>query len=301
MKTNFGKLITDSFNFTWKYKVLWIFGFLMMLLTGASNFSNGFPDESSSRGSRMQNPDFTFINESNYLIFGLLILGVVLVMALVSWYLSAVSRGAILRSVRLDDDGQSSDIKFKKLFSIGNQYVMKVILFDLLWVGVILLFSIILVIPLVMLGFLIGPFVILLVCCGLLFLLPILFLIGVIRTNAEVLLIYYDKGIWESNVEGWTLIQNNFLHFFLAFLINIGLAIPMSVISFILYFITVIPSVLLILFLITLNNAVILVLVTVLLIIVVSLITAAIYAPFIVFYQVYWTKVVTSIKNFELS
>ncbi len=125
---DYGKILSRAWQVTWRWKVLWVFGFLASLGNGGggsgggSNFS--LPGDSPRGPGNM--PDFDFSPEIGALLIGLACVVFILMLAL--WALSIVSRGALIAGVQqVEDEGQTSFgsawraglSRFWTLFGIG--------------------------------------------------------------------------------------------------------------------------------------------------------------------------------------
>lgn len=305
MKTDFGKLIKDTFDFTWKYKVLWFFGFLVALFSSGSSFSNSSSRSNSRTNSGSSTFDMSqypaldsFIHSPAFWITLVVIVVVIIAIALIGWYLSSVGYGAITRGVKKDSEGNGSEITFKNMWSIGNSYALKVMLLGLLWGVIIFAIILVLLLPIILMELVVGPAAILLFCCAFIVIFPLLIVLGVLITTSRVLLIYYDLGIWESITESWNLIRTEWKDVLVGALIQLLFAIPIGLIVFIVFIVLLIPAALFLFFIFsTTQNLILVGILGLILFILISALAAAAESPFIVFATTYWVKLISGLRK----
>lgn len=103
---DYGKIFSRAWQITWRWKVLWIFGFLASLGSGGGSGGGGSSGMDNSRGPGGF-PDFDISPEIGGLIIALVC--VALIIALVFWVLSIISRGALIAGVQqVEDEGKTT-------------------------------------------------------------------------------------------------------------------------------------------------------------------------------------------------
>jgi hypothetical protein len=129
---DFQKLITDSAKFAWKYKILWIFGFIVAFFSGSggSNFrSNSGSNYSYSPGS-MNNPlkeYFSAYSSPALLMFVIIFCFIVLALIVISLYLSNVAEASLIIATQKEKAGKESEIKFGMLWKESHKYIWNLI------------------------------------------------------------------------------------------------------------------------------------------------------------------------------
>jgi hypothetical protein len=98
---DFGKVLSRAINITWRWKVLWVFGFVVSLGQGWSQGSRGFNWVEDGRGVPLP-PEMAGLLVS-FVCIGLLI-GIAL------WVLSVISRGALIGGVQQVEEEASTDL-----------------------------------------------------------------------------------------------------------------------------------------------------------------------------------------------
>lgn len=305
MKTDFFGLAKEAFDFTIKYKVLWIFGFVLAFLQTGSNFYSNVPDSSElgsfnefERQFSSQSGLASMSDTSIYLILGG-VLVCALVLSLIAWYLSRVSTIAINRAVKHDAEGNSHLITFKSLWSDSQNYIWKIILFDLIIILGAIVISLIIVLPIVLLAAVTGPFVIFLLCCVFVICAPLLIVIGVLVQTSIVLITNYNYGISDALQESWRLFKKEWANYILAVLVGILISIPYFIIAFFLAIVMAVGIIAIAVFLFSsMTSTPVLAIVLVLLVgLLAGVIYSGVSAPFMVFIQTYWTKFFSKIKE----
>ena len=103
---DYGKIFSRAWQITWRWKVLWIFGFLASLGSGGGSGGGGSSGMDNSLGPGGF-PDFDISPEIGGLIIALVC--VALIIALVFWVLSIISRGALIAGVQqVEDEGRTT-------------------------------------------------------------------------------------------------------------------------------------------------------------------------------------------------
>jgi len=251
-KIDYFKLLKDSAEFTWKYKVLWLFGFIITLFSGSGggstsnyNFSNDDISESdfSNVSGRVQN----LINTPYFWIILIAVIILSLVFVAVSWYLRRVSDIALLNSVRYDKGEQYPKITIKNLWKGSHPYLMKFLKFDLLYLLIIfpiLIFLIILIVVPIIVYPSIGIF---LICCSLPIFMLVTLIFNILKQTIERILFFSRLKIIDSIKEGFLVLKNNLGKYALAYLTQLLPGCIFSIVKGFLSIIAVLPFIAIIL------------------------------------------------------
>jgi hypothetical protein len=109
---DYGKLISRAFEVAWRYKALWLFGFLMALFSGdgggGGNTGYNFRSEDFARPGQF--PQLPQIEQNTILAIVALICCLALVWFLVGIYLRLVSRGALVGMVQQAEQNETPTI-----------------------------------------------------------------------------------------------------------------------------------------------------------------------------------------------
>ena len=140
---DYGKILSRAWQITWRWKVLWIFGFLASL--GSGGGSGGGGGNGMNNGSRGAGnfPNFDISPQMGGLIIGLVCLA--LIIGLILWVLSIISRGALIAGVQqVEDEGQTSFgsawrvglSRFWTIFGVGFLAALPILIIVLVLIGV---------------------------------------------------------------------------------------------------------------------------------------------------------------------
>lgn len=139
---DYGKILTRAWQITWRWKVLWIFGFLASLGSGGGGGGGGSGVNNGSRGAG-NFPNFDISPQMGGLIIGLVCLA--LIIGLFLWVLSIIGRGALIAGVQqVEDEGQTSFgsawrvglSRFWTIFGIGFLAALPILIIVLVLIGV---------------------------------------------------------------------------------------------------------------------------------------------------------------------
>lgn len=293
----FGKL-TEAFNFTWRYKKLWVLGFLIALFGGgggnwgSTNYS-GFSDNFS-REDRINFSEGVNNNISGAEV--LLILGVsfvVLIILIIGWYLMSRAKAGLVLSVK--DDANGDEPTLGRAWGQGGKYVWRYILMDVLVIAI----NILIVVPLLLLSAafsLLGSFFAVVSFLLLCLLVPIglLYLAfwAMIYTSAQRVIVLEDLGAWAALKRGFYLARTKLGDFILGFLVFVLPTCAWQLVSCVILIIPMLLMFVVFVAAIATESVVVIAAVGVPLFIIFILITALVNAPFSTFGYTYWTKLV---------
>jgi hypothetical protein len=284
----FGK-INESLRFTFKYKSLWLFGIILGIFEGGfgGNWGN-FRGDSNNKDYNEAVESIEDFFEKPGVLIGLLCLVVVgIAIALIGWYLSSVSKAALIHSVKLDAENKNPS--FKTGWKYGKTKAFTFIVGDLIMAAIIILsilFSLIFIIP----GIIFPPFLL-----SLCLLVPayIIFAIyaGATYTGAQRYMVLKDMGAWESIKAGWILAKKSLGDYVVGWFVSLIpgclwliLMIPLSIIAILVLVAIGIGSIL--------ASPLFGIIVIIFLVLIFVFFFAIINSPYVVFAHTYWTKVV---------
>ncbi|MBN1659947.1 MAG: hypothetical protein JXA93_16205 [Anaerolineae bacterium] len=144
---DFGKILTRAWQITWRWKVLWILGFLASLGsgTGGSNFNYSF-DESDMARWQMRGLDIP--EEAVILVIALACIGILVAIAI--WVISIIARGGLIAGVQqVENEGETTFIeawrvgvrRFWTLFGITVLTALPILILVILFVAAMLVFG----------------------------------------------------------------------------------------------------------------------------------------------------------------
>jgi hypothetical protein len=307
VKIDFVQVIKDSAKFTWKYKILWVFGFLLTFFSsgvGSADLSDLVSDQNYNfQNSRFISEGISFYesiaNSGNLEAGGIaLIIGLIVFLSvwlIVGIYFSGVSYISIVKSVDYDKKNHAELITFGNLFKNANKiFFSKYLYFYLIGIAsYILLFLLFIPLTFAMVAF---PPLFLLLCCAI----PFLFILGYIFylwfVGAQNIYLMHGYGIRESLSLSWQMVKTEPLTYFLYTLLNIIIVIVYGI----LLLIVSIPFGLLVFALLglILNMSFIVGILVLLLYGFISLgITSAVFAPAYTFFVAYFAKTIDAIHS----
>ncbi len=245
---DYGKVLGRAWEITWRWKVLWIFGFLASLGQGTQSTSSYRPSD--------QEFNKWFQNPAEVLapIIGVVvaIICILIIIAIIIWVVSVISRGALIAGVvQVEDEGSTSfgqawvvgRKKFWTLFGLGVLAAIPMII--MFAIGAIVfvvaitsgvmdangepVFSTILFTSLFCFCFL---------CCGMVLLGMVLEQIRVYGERAAIL---EDLGWIDAFKRGWQVIKENLGPTIILWLIFFALGIVIFVIILIIILVLAVP------------------------------------------------------------
>lgn len=287
--------IKESIEFAWKYKFLWVFGFLMALFSGGSGFNGNSSFRSSNESNNFNSDEYhkfvddvkDIMQDPTFWVVLAVVVCVTLIISLIGWYLLSVSKGALTLAVNKDKEGK--DLSFKSSWKDGQEHALDIMMLDV----VSFLINLVVCLPLIAVVVMMIVFfpLFLLFCC----LVPfyILYFIGwaLVYTVAQRYVVLKEAGPVESIKVGFNVVKEKILHFILAGILGL---IPGCVWIFIIMIVVAIPAIIIILLGLGLFfvNPIAGIIVLVLGLLSVGIFGAVINSPYQVFSYTYWTKLV---------
>lgn len=212
-------ILKRAAQITWKYKFLWVLGFLVALASGGNSY-NSWTNYSTGSGdlSGASNAGHWL---SAYLVIIFLIVMVLLLIGIVFWILSRIAIGGLVGAV--DGIEKNEEMSLGKAFSIGARYFFRVvgvsILIGLIMFALVMVFVIPLVGAIIVMavqGGAVSEVIVLALFCIVPAIIIVIFLLAIVGIFMGVLTVYairyqviYDAKVIESIRLGWRLIKGN--------------------------------------------------------------------------------------------
>lgn len=304
MKVDYFQIIQDSAKFTWKYKILWVFGFLLALFNGSGSSSSSSNYSNAGEGTQMPETVRKIGDEieeffSSPYIWLYIIAGIIIFLTLIviSWYIGRISKTAIIKAVDFDKDKKETEINLKDLFKSSNKFILKLLTLDfygfLLGVPVLIL----IVLSFVAVGFF-KWFGMIIVCPSIMVIFLGFIAVSAIWNIAERLIILEDMGAKGSLTMAWNVLKQYYKQYILAWLTSIIPGCLFSMVSGILTILSVLPiAVIFLASLILSDFSVIGFMLAGCGCCTVSIFLKVLEAPFQVFKVTYWTKFLMELKD----
>jgi len=289
------KKIEDSIKFVWANKQLWWFGFILALFgSGAGSGGNGFgfPTNNSEKFDKISDKTDSFLHSQVLILVIFFVTCLSLIIALAAWYLTNVSKAALMQSVKLDKEGKK--MTFKKGWKFGKTKVWKLIILDLYsWALGIL--AALVIVPIIILGVIIPPFLCL-ICLLAPFLLIISIIWSITYAGAQRYIVLKGMKPRDSIKAGWYLAKRAFTEYVISFFVSL---LPGCMWALILAPLTIVAAavVIVILLIAVLANPFIGVMMFVVFFILYVVFSAALNSPYVVFTNTYWTKIVMELMD----
>lgn len=229
MDFDFFEVIKRAWQITWKYKFLWVFGYLIALAAGGSNYSNSLNSYYSSSDTTGAANGVAGFAEA-YLAAIIIVVAVLMISGLVFWILSILSTGGLVGAAAKIERGEATSLKDG--FKIGAKNFWRVFGLNLIVGLIIFLMIMAVIVPLIVIivvisqagdqggGMLAGMICLILVGIVAIFVIAIaatvLSLISIYATRYIVL----ESGrVFASFKNGWRLIRRKLGPTFLMFLL----------------------------------------------------------------------------------
>jgi hypothetical protein len=226
MKINYSSLLSKAWNITWKFKVLWFFGFLAALGGagwggsggGSSSPNFNFSNDSSSvnyprgdypRGDIPQEWQSAYdqlskIDINTWITIGVVVICSLLLLGLAFWLLSIVGRGGLIGGIVAADTNDK--VTFREAWDTGTHNFLRLFLIRLIGFCVSLLLGVILFLPTLLIG---------IVTCGLGFI-PMIcvgFIIGIVVNvwfaYMDYVVVVEKRGVGEAIGRAWSVMRDN--------------------------------------------------------------------------------------------
>lgn len=290
------KKIEESLIFTWKYKSLWAFGLILAIFSGGgSNFGswNNSSFNDSDATTEISDGVSSFFENSLALMLVCGVIFFVLIIALIEWYLTSVSKAALVNAVRMEEKGEIPN--FKNGWAYGKTKAFKYMVMDL----IALLLSIVVFLPMifVLIGASLFPPIIVVLCILALIYIPYFILFSLTYTAAQRYIVLKDLEPMESLKAGWELTKSKFGDYFIGALVSI---IPNCIWGIIMLPVAILAVVLFVVAAVVIVAAlpvVFAVIFIIMMVLIFLLLVAAINSPFQVYNHTYWTKIIKELMD----
>ncbi|HPH78982.1 MAG TPA: hypothetical protein PLH65_02770 [bacterium] len=253
------KIISNSFNITFKHRYLWLLSFLAIIGGVASenqvNFNFNFPSELLSNSSAIQSIESTITDSLNkielYLPIILIALGIIFIIFIILFFTGLVAKAGMINSIMQVNQNQTSS--FSQSLSFGQNFIWRLfllrLLFGLIYIGLSIV-SVIIVIFTFLLFFITIPLVWL-----------IFTILGIIYKNAEIIMIRENLGVIASIQNSWQLFLKEWKNIGILWLIKLLFDIVLGIFGFVLSIIVFVFSIFIVVlgvfFVISLQNQII--------------------------------------------
>jgi hypothetical protein len=177
MSINYSSILSRAWTIAWKYKVLWVFGFLAMLGGGGAGWNGGANFQSSyNYGSNDINNSnlppawksffnqLSQININTWVDIAVGVLCCLFLLAVVLWVLSVIGRGGLIGGIVKADAAGS--ITFREAWGMGLRSFWRLLALRLLNIAVGIVVAIVLFLPGAILGVLTCGIGFIPLCCG---------------------------------------------------------------------------------------------------------------------------------------
>jgi flagellar biosynthesis protein FliQ len=248
MSIHYSNILSRAWNITWKYKILWFFGFLAML--GGGGGSGGFSPQTSYQfsGTDNANPPREWRNVGNtanlppewrnfidqisridintWITVAVGIVCCLFLLGIALWLLSIVGRGGLIGGIVKAD--ATGSVSFREAWGMGRRYFWRLLLVRLLAIVVGLVAAVVIILPGIFIGIL---------TCGLGFipLICVVFIAGVVIRVWFLLMDYAvvmeNQGVGEAIGRAWTVLGEHIgpiiIFYIILFAISLGIGIVM--------------------------------------------------------------------------
>jgi hypothetical protein len=251
---DYGKILARAFEITYKYRALWLFGFLMALFGGTSG-GNNFSYNFGSNGSRTTNnasgafPTLPSNFWQNFALLIGLVVCIFLILIVLGIIVRFISRGALIGLVEeLETTGTKPTIRrgfsiganrFWQLFGIGLVINLPLVLFSLVVILVAIAPILVTVLPALarnprstdfaptFVGGIFGS--IAMICCAVLCLMVVTLVIRPFYEFIVRVCVIDKRGVFDSIREGYRIVRANLGNVVLLYVLLIGVGIAFGI------------------------------------------------------------------------
>jgi hypothetical protein len=247
MSISYSSILSKAWNITWKYKVLWIFGFLAALGGSGWGSSSGGSYGSPNVESRVNiSPDveradipqewkstydqISKIDLNTWISVAVIAVCCLALLGLALWLLSIIGRGGLIGGIlAADTEGK---ITFREAWAVGTRYFWRLFLVRLLEIAIGIGVAIVIVLP--------GAFIGILTCgIGFIPLVCGMFIIGiVIHIWFEFMnysIVVEKNGVGEAIGRAWTVMRDNIGPIIVLYIILFAVSLGVGLATLILF------------------------------------------------------------------
>jgi hypothetical protein len=255
MKINYSALLTKAWNITWKFKVLWFFGFLAALggagwgNSGGGSSSPNFNFRSDSSTTNYRGGDYpqggylqgdyprelqsaydqlSKIDLNTWITIGVIVACSLLLIWLALQLLSIVGRGGLIGGILAADTNDK--VTFREAWEIGKNNFLRLFLIRLIGFLISLLIGVVILIPTIFIGVL---------TCGLGFI-PMFCVSFIIGIMVNVWFAFMDyavvvekRGVGEAIGRAWTIMRDNIgpiaILYIILFAVSLGVGLGLLI------------------------------------------------------------------------
>lgn len=229
MKLDYFEIIRRAWEITWKYKFLWLFGFIIALAAGGSNVGNNLNysmngADSSTLGTNIGN----FADA--YLVLVLFIVAVFGLFGFIVWILSIISTGGLVGSAAKIERGEPTSLNDG--FKTGAKNFWRILGLNIIVGLIILVLVLAVIVPLIAVivviasagdqggGMLAGMICFILIAVVALFAVALVAMVlSVVSIYAIRYIVLEGGGVFESFSNGWRLLKREFAATAIVFLL----------------------------------------------------------------------------------
>lgn len=232
MPIDYGNLITRSWNIAWRHRVLWLFGFIIALLSGNANLRTNNINVSNNTF----NPQQFLAQYAVLLIAGALLL---IAIGIVLSFIRALAEAALIAAADQIERG-NTELTIGGVWRMGRPYMLRMWLLQFV-VGVIIFVLVLLAMlpfiaaiftalqtndPQAIMAGISGSFLIF--CCALPFILLLSVVLWVVQRHAMRALVLRDERVFQSLRTGWTTLRQYVAPSLLTLLIQFGIGLAVA-------------------------------------------------------------------------
>lgn len=220
------KLVRQSWEITWKYKILWIFG----LFLGAVGVNFGGSGNLGTTDYVVKDEDLNKIKDfiQDHWEIILIVITILLVLSLICAILSVIARGGIIHAVNNIDEKKK--FNFRESLKIGTHYFWRIFGCDIVTGLLLCAFFLIIFIPAIIL-FILNSIIlgVILIIPAILMVFAVILILRFIIDSAYRFIVIRDKHIIDALKLSVKLIKSNIKHFLFYILISWALCVGIGI------------------------------------------------------------------------
>lgn len=294
---DFFQKISDSLKFTFKYKSLWVLGFVLSLFGVGTRLNFSLNTTGTDKGTlndflATYNTSFSQVRDALNNSTGLLLIAVLAVISvligILVWYISATARASLVKAVM--HHKQKEEVSLTREWAEGTHFAMRLIGLDIL----VALTTLVILLPAILLLIISAALPVLLCITIPLFVVYLIVIaigVALTQTGAERYLVIKDAGIIASLKTGAHLAQKHLADYIIGFLVSLLPGCLWTIVLFVVALILLVPGAIISAAAFQ-SHPWIFIGTTAIGAMLAGLITALINSPYVVFTNAYWTEIV---------
>jgi hypothetical protein len=263
MSIEYSSILSKAWNITWKYKILWFFGFLAILAQGGSGFSGsnggfgGFqnqinynlgPREVEQANLPPALRDFVDqlknVDVNTWVTIAVLVACVLLFLGIALWLISIIGRGGLIAGIVSADS--AGKVAFGEAWNAGLRFYVRLLLIRLLEFAVGILMFLVLILPGIFFG---------IITCGIGFipLVCVLIVAGVVINIwfafMDFAVVVENQGVGAAIGRAWNVVRDHIgpiiIFYIILFAVSLVVGIAMLILFLpagVLIFLSVLPA-----------------------------------------------------------